>query len=154
MKKMNEKELEQLIHTTLRSLPNRRAPGTLEARVLAALEHRSTVAWYHRSWSYWPAAVRVAFLTLASGAATLGLVAMYFVRQGVELSRVGHELAAQFPQVAEWYAAGTWFVSFANRFVTNLPALWLYGGLATVAALYATFFGVGAAAYRAFNRAS
>ena len=30
-------KLERLIHQTLRSLPNRRAPHTLEARVLAAL---------------------------------------------------------------------------------------------------------------------
>ncbi|HEY4299601.1 MAG TPA: hypothetical protein VGM73_01925 [Candidatus Didemnitutus sp.] len=154
MKKMNEKELEEFIHTTLRSLPDRRAPGTLEARVLALVEQRAGVAWYHRGWTYWPATVRVIFLALASSVAALAVVALYFAGQGVELSRVAHEVGTRFPAAAEWYAAGSWFVGFTNRIATNLPSLWVYGGLAAMAALYATFFGVGAAAYRAFHRAS
>jgi hypothetical protein len=154
MKKMSAEELEQLIHTTLRSLPNRRAPGTLEARVLAAVELRASVPWYHRSWAYWPAAVRFSFVAVASGIAALAVVALYFAGQGVELSRVMHEAGLRFPQAAAWYSAGSWLVGFANRMVTNVPSLWVYGSLAAVAALYATFFGVGAAAYRAFHRVS
>ena len=58
MKKMTPEELEEFIHRELCGLPVRPAPSTLEARVLAAIEHRARIAWYHKSWSYWPAAVR------------------------------------------------------------------------------------------------
>ena len=34
----NPQDLEKLIHCTLRSLPDRRAPATLEHRVLAAID--------------------------------------------------------------------------------------------------------------------
>ena len=154
MKKMNEKELEQFIHSTLRSLPDRRAPGTLEARVLAALEHRAVVPWYHRSWSYWPAAVRFAFVAVASGLALGVTVALYFASRGLDPSSLAHQAGSRFPQAAEIYSAGSWLVDFANRLAANVPSLWIYGGLAVVAALYATIFGIGAAAYRAFARSS
>ena len=58
----SEKNLEQLISRTLRDLPPRRAPRSLESRVLAALEHQAVIPWYHKSWSYWPAAIRASFL--------------------------------------------------------------------------------------------
>ena len=50
--------LEQLVHRELTALPLRRAPRTLELRVLAEIERRAAVAWYHKSWSHWPAAVK------------------------------------------------------------------------------------------------
>ena len=37
-------------------------------------------------------------------------------------------------------------VDFTSQMVGSIPSLWLYGGLAVVAALYATFFGLGAVA--------
>src|SRR6185369_1483903 len=58
----SSERLEQAIHRELRSLPPRRAPRTLEARVLAEIQRRATIAWYHKSWSYWPAPVRAAFI--------------------------------------------------------------------------------------------
>ena len=48
MNKMTPEELEQFIHRELRGLPVRRAPSTLEGRVLAAIEHRASIAWYHQ----------------------------------------------------------------------------------------------------------
>ena len=52
--RMNPDELERFIHQTLRALPDRKAPGTLEARVLAEVERRAAIPWWHKSWSYWP----------------------------------------------------------------------------------------------------
>src|SRR6478735_3153183 len=80
--------LEQLVHRELRALPSRRAPRTLEARVLAELERRATVAWYHKSWSYWPAAVRAAFLVLGTGFATAAIVVFYKLSQGAAAETV------------------------------------------------------------------
>lgn len=152
MKKMNEKELEQFIHATLRSLPDRRAPGTLEARVLASLEHQATVAWYHKSWAHWPAAVRISFVALASALAMTVFVVLSPAAGGYGPTNLAHAAGSRFPEAAEWFAAGRWMIDLANRLVSNVPVIWLYGGLATLGAMYATFFGVGAAAYRAFRR--
>ena len=41
--------------------------------------------------------------------------------------------------------------SFFDIMLRNIPPLWLYGGLALFAAMYATLFGLGAAAYKALH---
>jgi hypothetical protein len=152
MKKLNEKELEQLIHATLRSLPDRKAPGTLESRVLAALEHRAVVAWYHRSWAYWPAAVRASFLAVATAVGGATVVAFYLLSQGVDAGAVARDVGSRFEWLSRLYSVGVWTADFVNHVVSGIPSLWLYGSLAVIAALYATFFGLGAAAYRALYR--
>ena len=154
MKKMNEKELEHFIHSTLRSLPDRKAPGTLEARVLAAIEHRATVAWYHKSWSYWPAAVRAAFLAVATAVGGAAVTAFYLLSQGLELGSVASEVGGRFEWLSRIYNVGVWCVDFANHIVGGIPSLWIYGGLGFIAALYVTFFGIGAAAYRTLYRSN
>jgi len=152
MKKMNEKELEQLIHQTLRSLPDRKAPGTLESRVLAAIEHRATIAWYHKSWGYWPAAVRAAFLAVATALGGASVAACYLLSQGLDVGAAAREVGARFEWVTKLCNAGIWCVDLVNHFVGDVSPLWIYGGLGLVAALYATFFGLGAAAYRTLYR--
>jgi hypothetical protein len=152
MKKLNEKELEQFIHATLRSLPDRKAPGTLESRVLSALEHRAVIAWYHRSWSYWPAGVRAAFLAVATAVGGATVAAFYLLSQGVDTGAVTREIGGRLEWLPRLYNVGVWCVDLVNHVVGGIPALWFYGGLAIIAALYATFFGLGAAAYRALYR--
>jgi anti-sigma factor RsiW len=145
-------QLEQFIHTTLRSLPNRRAPGTLEARVLAEVERRATIAWYHKSWSYWPAPVRAAFLAVGTAVAGAAVIGFYLLSQGATAEAVTQEVATGFGWVTRLLAAGTWTVNFVQQLIANIPPLWLYGGLAFIAAMYATFVGLGTAAYRYLYR--
>jgi hypothetical protein len=152
MKKLNERELEQFIHATLRSLPDRRAPGTLEARVLAEVERRATIAWYHKSWSYWPAAVRAGFLAAGTGLAGLALVAFQRLSQGAAASAVAQEVGHGFGWITRLAGAGGWVLNFTEQMIAHIPALWLYGGLAFIAAMYATFVGLGTAAYRYLYR--
>ncbi len=152
MKKPNEKELEQFIHATLRSLPNRRAPGTLEARVLAEIERRAAVAWYHRSWAFWPAPIRALFLAVASGFSGAAIIAFYLFCQGIDTSAVAREIGGRFAGLSQLYAAAEWTINFAGSLIGSIPALWFYGGLAVCAVLYATFFGLGAAVYRTLYR--
>ncbi len=152
MKKLNEKELEQFIHATLRSLPHRRAPGTLEARVLAEIEHRATIAWYHKSWSYWPAAVRAAFLVVGTGFAAAAVTAFYLLSQGAAADAVAAAVGTGFGWITRLVNAGSWTVNFAQQLVAGIPSLWLYGGMAFIAAMYATFVGLGTVAYRYLYR--
>jgi hypothetical protein len=152
MKNMTPEELEQFIHQNLRALPPRRAPRTLEARVLAALEHRALVPWYHQSWSHWPAAVRATFLALATGVTGAILAGFYVMFNGVDSSAVAAQASERFSLFTRLYHAAAWVVDLAGNQFSSIPSLWLYGGLALIAALYATFFGLSAAAYRALYR--
>ncbi len=144
--------LEQVIHTSLRTLPNRRAPATLEARVLAEIERRATIAWYHKSWSYWPAAVRGAFLVLGTTFAAVAVTAFYQLSQGAAAGAVAHDVATGFGWITRFVGVASWGLNFFQQMVSAIPPLWLYGGLAFIGSLYAVFVGVGAAAYRYLYR--
>jgi hypothetical protein len=152
MKKMTPEELEQFIHQSLRTLPPRRAPRTLEARVLAALEHRAMIPWYHQSWSEWPAALRAIFLVLASGFAGAFMAGFYFLYSGVDAGALAAQASSRLSFFTRLYHATAWVVELGANQISSLPSLWLYGGLALIAALYATFFGLSAAAYRTLYR--
>jgi len=145
-------QLEQLVHRELRSLPLRKAPSTLESRVLAAIEHQATVAWYHKSWTYWPGAVKAAFLGVATGVSGAAIAAFYLITQGADTSALTAAASERFGGVAALFHVFRWMATYTSDTIASIPPLWLYGGLAFVAALYATFFGLGAAAYRTLYR--
>jgi len=154
MKKLNEQELEQFIHSTLRSLPARRAPRSLESRVLAALEQQAMIPWYHKSWSYWPQAVRAAFLVLATGVSGGVMAAFYLGLNTVEQSGLAAQAGERLGLFTSIYHVGAWIFNLGAQIVGSIPPLWLYGGAAFVALMYATFFGLGAAAYRSLYRSN
>src|SRR6478736_2719024 len=145
-------QLEHLVHRELRALPLRPAPRSLESRVLAEIERRATVAWYHKSWSYWPAAVRAAFLMLGTGFAAVAVTAFYRLSQGAAAEAVVHDVGTGFGWITRIVAVGGWSINFFQQLVASIPPLWLYGGLAVIGSLYAVFVGVGAAAYRYLYR--
>jgi hypothetical protein len=145
-------QLEQFVHRELRALPPRRAPRSLESRVLAAIEHQATVAWYHKSWSYWPAAARGAFLAFATAVTGGVLAAFYLMFNNVDTGALVDSAGTRFGLVTKLYHVAGWGVDFTANVFGSIPSLWLYGGAALVAALYATFFGLGAAAYRTLYR--
>jgi hypothetical protein len=152
MNKMTPEELEKFIHQNLRALPVRRAPRTLESRVMAAIEQRSMIPWYHKSWSYWPAAVRVAFLTGATAVTGTLVTTFYVMFNGVDTAAVAAQAGERLSLFTKTYHLAVWIADFAAQVFGRIPSLWLYGGIALVAALYATFFGLGAFAYRTLYR--
>lgn len=145
-------QLEQLIHRELRALPARKAPASLEARVLAEIERRASIAWYHKSWSYWPAPVRAVFLGLGTAFAGAAIAAFYLLSQGAALDAVATEFAAGFGWITRILGAVAWTYRFVHQLFADVPPLWLYGGLAFIVAMYATFVGLGTAAYRYLYR--
>lgn len=152
MNKMTPEELEKFIDRNLRSLPVRRAPRSLESRVLAAIERQALIPWYHKSWSYWPAAIRASFLAVATGVTGAVVAAFYLLINGVETSALVAQADARLSLFTKAYHTAVWIAEFAANLFSSIPPLWLYGGVALVAALYATFFGLGAAAYRTLYR--
>ncbi len=146
--KPSPEDLEKLIHQTLRSLPARRAPLSLESRVRAAIEARAALPWWKQSFTAWPVAARVAFLISSAGIAKLAIMAVVWAMAGFDGAQLANAFSTQFAWVQT--VSGV-FTVIGNFFVTvyrAIPPLWLYGGLAAVAALYAALFGLGATAYR------
>jgi hypothetical protein len=138
-------KLEQLISQALKDLPSRRAPGTLEARVLNELQRRAALPWWRVSFAQWPAVPRIAFVVIciALVAATIlgGMSALAGVSLNVAAAQV---LSWLHPFLAVSSSAG----GVAALLVSIIPPLWLYGGLALGIVLYVSLFGLGAAAYR------
>jgi hypothetical protein len=145
-------QLEQLVHAELRALPLRKAPRTLESRVLAAIEQRSQVAWWHKSWSYWPTPVKTVFAFVATAFAGTVVAASYSLLSGVNPEKVAAEAGERLSLFTKLWHAAAWTADFVAAQIGTIPSLWLYGGLAVIATMYATFFGLGAFAYRALYR--
>lgn len=130
--------LERLFDRTLRDLPLRRAPPTLEPRVYGELQRRAARPWWRRSFAHWPPAARAALLAVcgALGALTvLGAAAVAAGFHSLSWVRQAGMLAASLGQLGALIAQSS-------------PPAWLYEGIAACAVLYAVLFGLGAVAYR------
>jgi hypothetical protein len=140
----DDPKLERLVHQTLRELPARRAPATLEQRVMAEIARRAALPWWKQNFAAWPAGVRVAFLAV-SGLVIAGIL---WLVGGFDAAPVRAALATPLAWIDTVAVLGRTLRDFVTMTLNSVPPLWLYGGLAIVAALYTTLFGLGAAAYR------
>jgi hypothetical protein len=147
----NEQRLARTIDRTLRELPARRAPRSLESRVLAELARLEALPWWRKSFVHWPLPARLMFLLLSVGLAAMVVIAGIWGGAGFEAL----PLRSMFAQEFTWFdnAASVYHAirSFGEIMLRNIPPLWLYGGLAFIAAMYAAFFGLGAAAFKALH---
>jgi hypothetical protein len=143
-------DLEKFAHRVLRDLPARRAPRTLEGRVLAEIGRRAALPWWRQSFLHWPAAVRGIFFVVSAAAAAAAIAGLFGLARGPESAQWAQALSQRFGWLLflrtlcadSWQAAGDVYRA--------IPPLWLTGALAVVVACYATLLGVGAAAYRTF----
>jgi hypothetical protein len=128
----------QLLDRTLRELPLRRAPPTLEARVIGELERRAALPWWRRSFAHWPLFARGAFLVICGA-----LIRLAFLGGAAAVARVDSLVWAR--------QAGMLVMSFGNLAAAMArisPPHWLYEGAAVCGGLYAVLFGLGAVVYR------
>lgn len=139
--KPTPEQLESFVDKVLRDQPLRRAPGSLEDKVMAAIAHGATLPWWRSSFAHWPMAARVLFLAASAVFVKLGLDAAALVIGPIDPTARG---AALFAELAWIHAL---FVSI-GLVVRSLPSWWVYGGVAVLGALYLMLFGVSAAAYR------
>ena len=142
----SEQRLERALNQALKGLPLRRAPSTLEARVVGELERRAALPWWRVGFARWPVGPRIAFVLVcvALVAATIlgGLSAFVGVRSMNEVA------ALVLHWVQPFLAVVSSVGGLAALLVRVIPPLWLYGGLSLGILLYVTLFGLGAAAYR------
>jgi hypothetical protein len=149
MSKQSEsaEKLERLMNETLRGLPSRAAPSTLESRVFGELLRRAALPWWRRSFAHWPLPARAGFVLVCFAliASTVLGGASAMLGAGSFTPIAAQVLLWMKPFLALMSSAG----GLAALLVRIIPPLWIYGALAVGALLYVTLFGLGAAAYRA-----
>jgi hypothetical protein len=147
-----ERQLARLFERTLRDLPLRRAPSTLEARVLCELQRRASLPWWRRSFSHWPVLARAGF-----GLGSAVLIAS-ILAGGALLMDIVQSLPASGERWLSWGRPGAALAGavaqLAAALVRAVPLAWVYDGLAVSAMLYAALFGLGIAGYRTLYRSS
>src|ERR1700686_3210915 len=116
-------ELERWVHRSLRALPQRRAPLSLEARVYQELSRLASLPWWRRSFAHWPGTARAAFLILSVGSSALTFIG-------------GARLLAKLAPMRGLTESLAWLnttVETLGSLVRAVPSIWLYEGLAAAA---------------------
>ena len=134
-------ELERQLTRTLRDQPLRRAPSTLERRVLAQIEAGAAASSWRRGFAHWPMAARLVFLAASVGVVKLALMIAMWIASPLDSPAVSVDLPSQ----VAWLQ--TLLVAIGSV-VRTVPSLWVHVGFAILALMYAALFGIGATAYR------
>lgn len=142
-----DEKLERLMGQLLREQPLRRAPASLESRVLGELAARARLPWWRRGIASWPAPVRIP--VIAGCAICVPLVWILSLWLAGRLVSV-----AAHPDVAGPLAslrhAGQALASagaFTVHIMQSIPREWLLGGLIATATLYGALFALVAIGY-------
>jgi hypothetical protein len=139
-----DREMEARLGEALRALPARRAPATLESRVLDTLARRAPLPWWRRGFGEWPAAARVAF-----GVTSVALVVLTVLAAAAANANLGSASHAISTPVL--HDASVFFVitrTLSVSLASILSSSWVLGYLIAGAVLYAALFGLAIAGYR------
>jgi hypothetical protein len=122
-----DRELESVLREVLRDLPPRRAPSSLEARVLARLQDRGFASWRPK--------LRLSFVlaSCVAMAAVLWAGSATLEQASLQMVAVLHLMTA--------------FGVLTDALVALVPTTWLYVGLCIGVSLYAALLCLGATAY-------
>jgi hypothetical protein len=139
-------KLESFVNQLARGQPLRRAPPSLEARVLAQLALQQTpMPWWRKGFTHWPLAARVAFLIASYGFVRLAIAGVMSMIAFVS-SREVAATAISWAHLGVEALSAT--ASMSSLIVRAIPPSWLYGMAVCGFALYALLFGLGTVAYR------
>jgi hypothetical protein len=134
----SQEALERLLDQALKELPLRRAPATLQSKVLAELERRAALPWWRRSFGHWPRSARAAFLLLCAA-----LVGVALIGGIAALDEIG-----SLPLTHQALAIVTTAADLAALVARYAPPSWVYDLIVLCAVLYGVLFGLGAVVYR------
>jgi hypothetical protein len=133
--------LERLVGQALRDQGLRRAPASLEARVLAAIEAQGARSGWSSGFTHWPMAARAFFILASIGFVKFALLGVQWLWDVVDPSSVATDAVSK----VEWIRvlAGAVLAS-----IRSIPEEWIWGIAAIVIGIYALCFTIGAIAYR------
>lgn len=141
-----EERLERLFDRTLRELPLRAAPRSLEARVLGEIERRAARPWWRLSFTHWPDVARSAFVLASGGIVWLSVLEAIWAA-GVLGSPRG-PIAVSMSWARDAAALSGALGEILAALGRAIPSTWLSGGLVVSALLYSVLFGLAIAGYR------
>jgi hypothetical protein len=141
-----QNELERQLTRALKEQPLRRAPGTLQQRVLTQIEAGTATARWRRGFAHWPVAARVAFLAASVGVVKLALMMGMWL--STPLGPTG--LSFNLPSQVAWLQTLAIAIGSVMR---TVPSLWIHAGVLILLVMYAALFGIGASAYRTVRAA-
>lgn len=144
--------LERGVDGLLKNLPERKAPSSLEQRVLAELSRRARLPWWRRSCAEWPAAARG--LLLGAGAAAAA-IALLFMERASALTSTGVRQAAalalgRIDGHSQLSLLVTDLVDTLHALSSAVPPSWTTALLAASCFGFALLAAAGVAARRAF----
>ena len=146
-----DEKLERLVSQVLRDQPLRRAPASLENRVLGELAARARRPWWRRGVASWPVAVRIPVIAGCAICVPLVWIASLWLAArlvSVTRSRMAGPLATL-------RDAGQTFASLravTAHLIQSIPHEWLIGGIIASATVYAVLFALVAVGYSLLYR--
>lgn len=141
-----DEKLERLVGQVLRDQPLRRAPASLEARVLGELAARARLPWWRRGIASWPDAVRVPLIAGCAVCVPLvWILSLWLARRLVTVTR--ERMAGPLAGLQATGHALAWLGTTVSQVIQSIPREWLVGGLIATATLYAVLFALVAFGY-------
>ena len=137
---------EHMLDDALRDLPPRRAPASLEAKIMRELQRRHAMPWWRMGFQVWPLGARAAFCATCCGIVGFTVYSGPWVLAAALYQDFGTATLSRLQPAAAAVAAASELVAVLTRLI---PLQWWYGALLIGGFLYAALFGLGAAAYRA-----
>jgi len=153
MNPSDDKNLEHLIARVVRDLPARRAPSTLESRVMQAIAAREALPCCRKSFAHWPFFVRAVFLVLSATLAAGTVWVLLRALGAIPVAEAGQVVSAPLVWWQTFNATVRTLVDLTLRVIPPGAMTWIQIGLGAVAVGYAIVIGAGAAAYHALRQA-
>jgi len=144
-RELQEARLERLIHGVLREQPPLRAPASLEARVLAALEQEH-LPWWRKGFAQWPLGARAAMFAVLLLVSKLTLDAvMWIFSNPTPVSQTVENTISHARSTASLFSS---LLQVCHSLLNVIPAHWITLALVFAAGMYFMLFVLGATAYR------
>jgi hypothetical protein len=143
---VRQAQLERLVGDVLKAQPMRRAPASLETRVLSQIRQRQVLPWWRMSFTQWPAAARIALVLALAAVAKLTLdVMVWMLSTPTPVNRTVENSVTWAKTTVGTVEA---IVGAARSLLDVIPSHWITLALAFSAGMYFMLLALGAAAYR------
>lgn len=134
-------QLERLMQRALSELPLRRAPQSLERRVIEALEFR------RRGFAAWPLVARAALIACCLASAIVVILGLKELAIGLATLPADPSIAGRLHALREVADAAAALGALIAQLVRMIPPAWLLSALLATAFLYVTLFALVAIGY-------
>lgn len=139
-RELNEQRLEELTGRLLRQQPLRKAPASLEARVLAEIGRRAGRPWWRQGISAWPPTGRAALIGVSLSCIPVLWFLLPWLWTRLVAAAADARLSGPIAAIGQVGHALFSLAGAAAQVANAIPRSWLLGGLVAAGALYCALF--------------